>query len=200
MGSFRETTHVENGSRKGSSGFCSECQIERNCSRPMTPPVSPQSATFYSNNGLPPVQKAIVKAFSIDKLRPLCPVCNPAGDVPYPACSLPSPPKLPRNNNFRFIMDVFETVNNTQVLVATNWTGMKVGSLEQEVTLGAWGLLPDSDYIISVRAKNEKGESSPVYVGGSTRITEGATWLPINDNKTEAQGRMPLLFVIVGVL
>jgi hypothetical protein len=22
------------------------------------------------------------------------------GDVPYPACSLPSPPKLPRNNNF----------------------------------------------------------------------------------------------------
>lgn len=98
--SFRETTHVENGSRKGSSGFCSECQIERNCSRPMTPPVSPQSATFYSNNGLPPVQKAIVKAFSIDKLRPLCPVCNPAGDVPYPACSLPSPPKLPRNNNF----------------------------------------------------------------------------------------------------
>ena len=53
-------------------------------------------------------------------------------------------------------MDVFETVNNTQVLVATNWTGMKVGSLEQEVTLGAWGLLPDSDYIISIRAKNEK--------------------------------------------
>ena len=33
---------------------------------------------------------------------------------------------------------------------------MKVGSLEQEVTLGAWGLLPDSDYIISIRAKNEK--------------------------------------------
>ena len=53
-------------------------------------------------------------------------------------------------------MDVFETVNNTQILVATNWTGMKAGTLEQEVTLGAWGLLPDSDYIISVRAKNEK--------------------------------------------
>ena len=26
--------------------------------------------------------------------------CFSAGDVPYPACSLPSPPKLPRNNNF----------------------------------------------------------------------------------------------------
>ena len=26
-----------------------------------------------------------------------------AGDVPYPACSLPSPPKLPRNNNFRLV-------------------------------------------------------------------------------------------------
>ena len=53
-------------------------------------------------------------------------------------------------------MDVFETVNNSQVLVATNWTGMKLGSLDQDVTLGAWGLLPDSDYIISVRSKNEK--------------------------------------------
>ena len=60
----------------------------------------------------------------------------------------------------RFIMDVFETVNNTQILVATNWTGMKVGSMEQEVTLGAWGLLPDSDYIISIRAKNEKVSKS----------------------------------------
>ena len=39
-----------------------------------------------------------------------------------------------------------------------------------------------------------------MYVGGSTRETEGATWLPINDNKTETNERMPLLFVIVGVL
>ena len=45
-----------------------------------------------------------------------------------------------------------------------------------------------------------QGESSPVYVGGSTRVTEGATWLPINDNKTEVNARMPLLFVIVGIL
>ncbi len=59
-----------------------------------------------TDNQLPPVKKAIVKTFSIDKLRPLCPVCNPMGDVPYPSsttCNLVinnSPPKLPRNNNF----------------------------------------------------------------------------------------------------
>lgn len=77
--------------------------------------------------------------------------------------------------------------------------------MKQEVTLGAWGLLPDSDYILSVRASNQKGESSSVYVGGSTRVTSSqgtssATWLPINDHKTEDNPRMPLLFVIVGIL
>lgn len=99
-------------------------------------------------------------------------------------------------------MDVFETVNNTQVLVATNWTDLEVGGqLKQEVTLGAWGLLPDSDYILSVRASNEKGESSSIYVGGSTRVSSEATWLPINDHKTaEDASRMPLLFAIVGIL
>ena len=68
----------------------------------------------------------------------------------------------------RFVMEVFETVNNTQVLVATNWTDLNVGN-NQEVNLGVGGLLPDSDYIISVKASNERGESSPIYVGGSTR-------------------------------
>ena len=68
----------------------------------------------------------------------------------------------------RFIMEVFETVNNSQVLVATNWTDLNVGN-NQEVNLGVGGLLPDSDYIISVKASNERGESSPIYVGGSTR-------------------------------
>ena len=63
--------------------------------------MSPASVNSfnYGQNGLPPVQKAIVKTFSIDKLRPLCPVCNPVGDVPYPVGG-GSPPKLPRNNNF----------------------------------------------------------------------------------------------------
>ena len=71
----------------------------------------------------------------------------------------------------RFIMEVFETVNNSQVLVATNWTDLNVGN-NQEVNLGVGGLLPDSDYIISVKASNERGESSPIYVGGSTRLVE----------------------------
>ncbi len=59
-----------------------------------------------------------------------------------------------------FVMEVFETINNTQVLVASNWT--------TESTVGVRGLLPESNYIISVKAVNDRGESSPVYVGGKT--------------------------------
>lgn len=93
--SFRE--HPSSSSEGGSPiKYCPECQMASR-SHYMTT-TSPQK------NGLPPIQKAVVKTFSIDKLRPLCPVCNPIGDVPYPSsCSvadLPSPPKLPRNNNF----------------------------------------------------------------------------------------------------
>ena len=47
-----------------------------------------------------------------------------------------------------------------QVLVASNWT--------RESTVSVRGLLPQSNYIISVKAVNERGESSPVYVGGKT--------------------------------
>ena len=65
----------------------------------LTPPPAGLHPITYQNGFLPPpVQRAVVKTFSIDKLRPVCPVCNPVGDIPYP--SLPSPPKLPRNNNF----------------------------------------------------------------------------------------------------
>lgn len=34
-----------------------------------------------------PVERAIVRTFSIDKLRPICPVCNPVGETPYPSDS-----------------------------------------------------------------------------------------------------------------
>jgi hypothetical protein len=60
-------------------------------------------------------------------------------------------------------MEVFETTpNNTQVLVASNWTS--------DPTIGVRGLLPESNYIISVKAVNDRGESSPVYVGGKERL------------------------------
>ena len=60
-----------------------------------------------------------------------------------------------------FVMEVYETTaNNTQVLVASNWT--------RDSTISVWGLLPESNYIISVKAVNDRGESSPVYVGGKT--------------------------------
>ena len=35
-------------------------------------------------SNVPPIQRAVVRTFSIDKLRPVCPVCNPVGETPYP--------------------------------------------------------------------------------------------------------------------
>ena len=35
--------------------------------------------------GYPPVERAVVRTFSIEKMRPVCPVCNPGGDTPYPS-------------------------------------------------------------------------------------------------------------------
>ena len=83
----------------------------------------------------------------------------------------------------------------------SDWPKIPFSGLADEVTLGAWGLLPNSDYIISIKASNAKGESSPVFLGGSTRLTQNdASWLPINDAAESEQSRMPLLFVIVGIL
>ena len=84
-------------------------------------------------------------------------------------------------------MEVFETTsNNTQVLVASNWT--------EDATIAVWGLLPEMNYIISVKAVNERGESSPVYVGGKT--VGFIQSLP----RAVEESRLPMLFVIVGVL
>ena len=45
--------------------------------RPMTP-------QYHHSNAMPPITRAVVKTFSIDKLRPICPVCNPEGaEAPY---------------------------------------------------------------------------------------------------------------------
>ena len=46
---------------------------------PLTPVLSGNRRGFY-----PPVERAVVRTFSIDKMRPVCPVCNPGGDTPYP--------------------------------------------------------------------------------------------------------------------
>jgi hypothetical protein len=86
-----------------------------------------------------------------------------------------------------FVMEVFETLaNNSQVLVTSNLT--------DEPTISVWGLLPDYNYIVSVKAVNARGESPPVYVGGKT---EGFLQpLP----RAVDESRLPMLYVIVGIL
>ena len=88
-----------------------------------------------------------------------------------------------------FVIDVYETVNNTQQLIASNWT--------DDPTLYIWGLDAGSNYIISVKAVNDRGESSPIYVGGSTGAGSSMShFLPsIHEAKYPS-----LLFIIVGCL
>lgn len=77
--------------RDDSSGLCPQCSCGgyRRQQRSSQSPFSNGTATLPllqepRNGGYPPVQRAIIKSFSIDKMRPICPVCNPAGDTPYP--------------------------------------------------------------------------------------------------------------------
>ena len=86
-----------------------------------------------------------------------------------------------------FVIDVYETVNNTQQLIASNWT--------DDPTLYIWGLDSGSNYIISVKAVNDRGESSPVYVGGSTGSSMSQFLPSIHEAKYPS-----LLFIIVGCL
>jgi hypothetical protein len=67
--------------------LCTACRRERHLATggqnggpaPLTPVLSGGRRGFY-----PPVERAVVRTFSIDKMRPVCPVCNPGGDTPYP--------------------------------------------------------------------------------------------------------------------
>ena len=67
--------------------LCTACRRERHLLNggqngghpPLTPVLSCGRRGVY-----PPVERAVVRTFSIDKMRPVCPVCNPGGDTPYP--------------------------------------------------------------------------------------------------------------------
>ena len=67
--------------------LCTACRRERHLANggqnggpaPLTPVLSCSRRGLY-----PPVERAVVRTFSIDKMRPVCPVCNPGGDTPYP--------------------------------------------------------------------------------------------------------------------
>ena len=81
--------------------------------------------------------------------------------------------------------------------MATNWTDDSDLTDGTTFSLGVWGLLPSSNYIISIKSANDRGESAPVFVGGAT-VGTSTSLLPLPVS-TEAT-RMPMLFVIVGIL
>ena len=61
---------------------------ERGASVPLLSNHHSENTSVY-----PPVERAVVKTFSIDKMRPICPTCNPSGDTPYPPDFPPIPSK-----------------------------------------------------------------------------------------------------------
>ena len=86
--SFRETPMA-------SYIHCPECETEARLKNQQQRPLTPPIFNPIQRTNVPPIQRAVVRTFSIDKLRPVCPVCNPVGETPYPLnggfCTTPSP-------------------------------------------------------------------------------------------------------------
>ena len=91
MSEFERSQTTSNGIHRKVSfrdeDLCTACRRDRHLTNgghngapaPLTPVLS------CSRRGVfPPVERAVVRTFSIDKMRPVCPVCNPGGDTPYP--------------------------------------------------------------------------------------------------------------------
>jgi len=68
---------------------CSVCQHQRHMENGQfngsLTPISPVLSLNGRRIAFPPVERAVVRTFSIEKMRPVCPVCNPGGDTPYPS-------------------------------------------------------------------------------------------------------------------
>ena len=75
--SFRETPMA-------SYIHCPECETEARLKNQQQRPLTPPIFNPIQRTNVPPIQRAVVRTFSIDKLRPVCPVCNPVGETPYP--------------------------------------------------------------------------------------------------------------------
>ena len=84
-----------------------------------------------------------------------------------------------------FVLQVFEMINGTQTLVASNWSRTPI----MRVT----GLQPNTSYILAVHAGNDRGESPTMFVGGQTE-----SFLP--RLKHPSPDRLPVLYIIVAVL
>ena len=84
-----------------------------------------------------------------------------------------------------FVLSVFEMVNNSQVLVTSNWS--------RDPSVRVVGLTPNSSYILSMHAANDRGESEAVYVGGQT-----SSWQ--SQVLSQPPDRLPVLYIIVAIL
>jgi hypothetical protein len=78
--------------------------------------------------------------------------------------------------------------------VASNWTDDSDLLDGTNFSLGVWGLLPSSNYIISIKAVNDRGESSQVFVGGNTVGSGSLLPLPVSTEETRFVSKELLLF------
>ncbi len=91
MSEFERSPTTSNGIHRKVSfrdeDLCTACRRDRHlvngghngAPAPLTPVLSCNRRGVF-----PPVERAVVRTFSIDKMRPVCPVCNPGGDTPNP--------------------------------------------------------------------------------------------------------------------
>ena len=84
-----------------------------------------------------------------------------------------------------FVLEVFEMINGSQTLVASNWS--------RAAQVRVSGLQANTSYILAVHAANERGDSPAVYVGGQT-----ASFLPQLPHTSP--NRLPVLYIIIAVL
>ena len=149
----------------GYSSIERQAPHERGASVPMLLHHS-QSSSIY-----PPVERAIVKTFSIDKMRPICPTCNPGGDTPYPPDFPPIPSReaieedsnAGRKTVSRYNRSLSPTVNGISEIGISD-TKLLYGSNDKSCRNGTSSPYSDSAQNSTASTLLQNGNTSPKTV------------------------------------
>ena len=159
---------------------------ERGASVPMLSNNN-ESTTLY-----PPIERAIVKTFSIDKLRPICPTCNPSGETPYPPDFPPIPSResvedereKPKGNAryARSLSPNINGLNDTKTTDESKYSSLNTKSSKDDSSFS---------YSTSTTDNVQNSSTSPLLSGKqSSSATSNKNLIPAKDNKTKAKTKI----------